>query len=658
MKKKLLLILILSQITIASAFAADISIDPSQTILGARELALGRSGIAEVREPWNLIINPAGLASMKYPKFSATSRRVVFGETQYINVNGAIPTDWGTFGLGVININAADSIQTKRDGETNRIIPNPSLEALAYNNNLFILSYSKDDFVKKDIAIGANLKYHQQSFSGGQAINAQAIGFDLGSQFQVNPLLRVGANYQNIFSSGLKWNSTGEADNSLGGLLKIGSKINLLGDKGTALRSFKDQKVVGYLDIPLINSSLTQNSYNLGFEWLVSKDINLRTGYNSNFGLSYGVGLQNEGFRFDYAYAPSPYGSGNNPHYFTLSYMGELVKRVSRKLINEFFAIKFDKYKDKAITTEENIKFEGKASYKKVFKQTTSWIVPSISQKDEFTTVTEEAYIDKLELNNHKIKVNANATFEIEEKLYVGRNLFYFAGKLPKQGSTWEAVRILRIIPFTDVSEDFWAFRPIALNSTLGIIKGYPGNLFKPNKGITRAELVALLLRTSGISKESIGYIENPFKDLKESFWATAFVLKGVEQKLVQGYPDQTFKPNRVLSRAEGITIISRFAKLKEINRTVFPDLKEGYWANKYIAAAKDAGLLKYLAEKDFVPNQAFTRAEAAEVLYLTKGIQEKADYFWETGKISKATTLEAASKPTNSPSNDKNKKQ
>ena len=462
----------------------------------------------------------------------------------------------------------------------------------------------------------------------------------------------------------------------MGGLLKIGSSYKI------------NQNTVGSLDLTLLNSTLAQNSYNAGLEWQPSKEISLRSGYDSNLGLSYGIGLKNDGFRFDYAYAPSPYASGDNPHYFTLSYLGELIKRVSRKLINEYFAITFNKYKDKTITSSEVMKLTGKASYKKTFKQTTSWIVPSLSQRDEIKLVTEEAYVDKLELNNHKIKVSKNATFETEKKLYLGRNLFYFSGKLPKQGATYEAVRILRIIPFTDVPEDFWAFRSISLNSTLGIIKGYPGNMFKPEKGITRAELVALLLRTKGLSRESIGFIENPFSDLLESFWATPFVLKGVELKLVQGYPDQTFGPNRVLSRAEAITIISRFAKLKEINEAVFPDLAKDYWANKYIAAAKKAGLLKYLDKKDFMPNQAFTRSEAAEVLYLTKGIQEKANYFWETGKTSKdiivpttktvikkssikmvspittkeaasnVITKEAASELKNNPLNDKSKKQ
>ncbi|NQU18297.1 MAG: S-layer homology domain-containing protein [Candidatus Saganbacteria bacterium] len=614
-------------------WADGLSADPSRTLLGGKQLALGRSGVALLADPAALFINPAGLAGIQFPKFTATSRKIFFNETQYISIGGAVPTDWGTFGLGIIDANIADSFQTKRDAENNRIIPSPSTEAISYDNNVIFLSYSKNNVLRKNLSLGTNLKLYNQGFSGGAAVKAAAYGLDLGFQYQLSDSIRLGGNYQNFLSSNLKWSSSTEAENSLGGYIKLGTAVNILGDSGKAIR-VNDQKLIGTFDLDLPNSTLAQNNnmiYHLGLEWLPYSNVSLRSGYDSNLGLSYGVGFKSWGFRFDYAYANSPFASGDNPHYFTLSYVGDLITVVSKELKDEHIAIKLFTHKNKAITTKETIAIKGSATYDKVYDKITSLVVPSISQKDTHETVTEEANLTKLKINNKPL--NVQGSFEVSEKLYVGRNTFFIQGDIPGKGTTYETVRILRIIPYKDVSEESWAFKPIALTSTLGIIKGYPGNLFKPNKGISRAELVALLLRTKGILKDKIGYLENIFKDVKDNFWATPFILKGAEMNLVTGYPDKTFKPNKVLSRAEAITIISRSEGLTKKDRVAFPDLKEGYWANKDIAPAKEAGLLKYLSGKDFSPTAPFSRAEAAEVLYQTKQIQKRIDLFWDTGQ-------------------------
>ena len=104
------------------------------------------------------------------------------------------------------------------------------------------------------------------------------------------------------------------------------------------------------------------------------------------------------------------------------------------------------------------------------------------------------------------------------------------------------------------------------------------------------------------------------------------------------GYADGDFKPNKVLNRAEGVAILARYAGLEDLSAgSPFPDLKTDFWANKYIEPAKKAGLLNYLAGKEFKPSEPFSRAEACEVLYRVPDIQKKVDEFWNTGVISAA---------------------
>ena len=117
------------------------------------------------------------------------------------------------------------------------------------------------------------------------------------------------------------------------------------------------------------------------------------------------------------------------------------------------------------------------------------------------------------------------------------------------------------------------------------------------------------------------------------------YIAYGADKGLAKGYPDGTYKPNTVLSRAEGITILARYANLAEKTeeKSPFPDLAPDFWANKFILPAIEAGLLEYLKGKDFDPSAPFTRAEACEVLYRTPRIKAMIEQFWTTGVISES---------------------
>jgi hypothetical protein len=228
----------------------------------------------------------------------------------------------------------------------------------------------------------------------------------------------------------------------------------------------------------------------------------------------------------------------------------------------------------------------------------------------------------------------------------MGRNVFQVVGYASTETPAGKAspevfvasseARVLRFNPFSDTPMTHWAIEPVALSVTLGLVKGYPDNTFKPEKGITRAELVTLLVRTMPVKIEESVTVST-FSDVPEHHWAASYIAYGSYKKLITGYPDGTFKPNMVLTRAEGVTILARYSNLAEEPGAAppFPDLQPDFWANKYIAPAKKAGLLEYLVGRDFEPPTPFTRAEACEVLYRTPQVKQSVDQFWDTGIVS-----------------------
>lgn len=109
-----------------------------------------------------------------------------------------------------------------------------------------------------------------------------------------------------------------------------------------------------------------------------------------------------------------------------------------------------------------------------------------------------------------------------------------------------------------------WARGYIIATTKADIFKGYPGMLFKPNKYITREEMIAVLTRAFEIHLEDKG-LELSFKDKEEiGKWAEEHIKSGYEKKVIVGYPDNTYRPKNNITRGETFTIICKLMGLHE----------------------------------------------------------------------------------------------
>ena len=105
-----------------------------------------------------------------------------------------------------------------------------------------------------------------------------------------------------------------------------------------------------------------------------------------------------------------------------------------------------------------------------------------------------------------------------------------------------------------------WARGSIIATTQAGIFKGYPmllGKVFKPNNLITREEMATALMRAFELKLEenqSLNFIDSE----EISDWAVEFVKVGVQQEIILGYPDNTFKPAENITRAEAFTMICK----------------------------------------------------------------------------------------------------
>ncbi|WEK53952.1 MAG: S8 family serine peptidase [Candidatus Cohnella colombiensis] len=98
--------------------------------------------------------------------------------------------------------------------------------------------------------------------------------------------------------------------------------------------------------------------------------------------------------------------------------------------------------------------------------------------------------------------------------------------------------------------------------------------------------------------------------------WASADVETLYRAGWIKGYPDGRFLPNKTLSRGEGVTAMVRAIGLQASSTKLrFTDIPTKSWLYEYVTKADRAGWLAPYTSSQFLPNQAMTRGEAAQLI-------------------------------------------
>jgi hypothetical protein len=168
---------------------------------------------------------------------------------------------------------------------------------------------------------------------------------------------------------------------------------------------------------------------------------------------------------------------------------------------------------------------------------------------------------------------------------------------------------------FADIA-NHWAKPAICEAADLGIAEGASSKLFVPPDGfVTRTEFAVMLQRTLRIAISSEDK-KMPYSDAGSiPEWARPAILTAVTEGILEGYPDNTLRPARRVTRAEMAAMLSR-AMTWDTGLTQGPDFADHdnipLWAKGYIEAARMHGIITGREGNQFVPDGLTTRAEAA----------------------------------------------
>ena len=122
-------------------------------------------------------------------------------------------------------------------------------------------------------------------------------------------------------------------------------------------------------------------------------------------------------------------------------------------------------------------------------------------------------------------------------------------------------------IQYSDVKADAWYAGEIAAAVKKGYIKGYEDGTIRPNQQITRQESATMIARLASLQlgESDAQKVLSQFKDQKDiAQWSKGAVGAVVSKELMNGYPDQTYRPGKAITRAEAVvTLDNMVSKLK-----------------------------------------------------------------------------------------------
>ncbi|OBR64195.1 hypothetical protein A7K91_11730 [Paenibacillus oryzae] len=176
---------------------------------------------------------------------------------------------------------------------------------------------------------------------------------------------------------------------------------------------------------------------------------------------------------------------------------------------------------------------------------------------------------------------------------------------------------------FTDIQEH-WARNDIELLGSKLIVDAGDMPDFQPDRGITRAEFAAMLVRALGLEElptlSSFSDTEM-FPEYKQFGGA---INAANAAGLIQGYDDGTFRPHVIVTREQMAVMLARAIEYTagELSK---PDLSElevfsdhaamSEWAKAAMAQLLAAGIIEGVGDGSFSPRSYATRAQSAVLL-------------------------------------------
>ncbi|MBT2641703.1 S-layer homology domain-containing protein [Bacillus sp. ISL-41] len=170
---------------------------------------------------------------------------------------------------------------------------------------------------------------------------------------------------------------------------------------------------------------------------------------------------------------------------------------------------------------------------------------------------------------------------------------------------------------FKDVSDSYWALDEITFLVEQGVIGGFNDGTFRPGENITRGQAVIMISRA--FKADSSKYPNPGLKDVPEKspYFLAVKVLMG-EGILAEVVKDKHLQPSKPLTRGEMASILSKAYELTGTYDGEFKDVEKSHFAYDDIQLLAANNITTGFGDKTFRPNKVITRVDFSVMLART----------------------------------------
>ena len=147
-------------------------------------------------------------------------------------------------------------------------------------------------------------------------------------------------------------------------------------------------------------------------------------------------------------------------------------------------------------------------------------------------------------------------------------------------------------LTLTDISHSF-ARSYIEILAKNSMIDGYGDNTFRPESNITRAEFLKIVLKSMNEDYSESDTNNMVFTDVDKNSWQAKVIEKSIMLNIIST-ESKTFRPNDFISRGESIKMLLKAKKVEipDIKTSSFTDVY--WWAIKYVETAKKLWIINW----------------------------------------------------------------
>ncbi len=169
-------------------------------------------------------------------------------------------------------------------------------------------------------------------------------------------------------------------------------------------------------------------------------------------------------------------------------------------------------------------------------------------------------------------------------------------------------------VTYRDLNETHWAYETVQYLTENNVLNGDETGHFKPEAAVTRAEFAKMLAAGFGLYDESAAC---SFVDMPREHWAYHYVTALAERGVISGIDAEHFGGDQPISRQDAAVMLTRLSSVFSADAELsFSDSDSiSDYAKEAVAALSSLNILNGYEDNSFCPQKNVTRAEAAAVL-------------------------------------------